>query len=258
MRVEQQFGQRGDLPRFEAQIPQAPEVHPLGQQATDQALAVNRRTAPHTNVALTVPHLNRQMSILGQPPFRDVHPCQNLDAGNDRGRRRRSHPQHVVQHPVDTQPDAEPFVDRVQMNIRGVGVERPLEQQVHQRHGTHQIQHVREFLLKGLALRFGTGRNLRDGLRRHARWFPTPGLGQSERQARHGPRPSDEMNSLQSQVTHDVAATVFAFTVARHKGRLGVAATRLDPASPHHSATLSGSQRENSKSLFENPVGLIR
>ena len=98
------------------------------EDAQDDLLAVQRRDRRNPKVDLVTAHRQLDTAVLRQPPFGDVEPRHDLDARDDRGLQPRRRRLDLVQHAVIAIAYPQPVRKRLEMNVRGVRLDRPRDQ----------------------------------------------------------------------------------------------------------------------------------
>ena len=120
--------------RLEAQLGHVQHELRLVEQPHDDLLAPQGGEHGHAEVEVAASvldlHLDLDMPILGPPLFRDVELGHDLDAGDERVPQLHGQRHHVVEDPVDAEPDAELLLVGLDVDVRGLPLERVHEEHV--------------------------------------------------------------------------------------------------------------------------------
>ena len=134
MRLAQDALEVGQHVRLE---PNILHVHQQGlpvEQAQHQLLPVDHRQGGHPHIHDAPVHGELEAPVLGQPPLRDVHGGQDLDAGDHPGIEGLGRRGHLLQHAVHAQAHRDLLFVRLEMDVAGPVAHRLQQQQVHEPH----------------------------------------------------------------------------------------------------------------------------
>ena len=109
------------------------EVEPprlLVEQAQHHAFAVAGRDGRDAHIDRAARDAQTDAPVLRQPLLGDVELGHHLDARDDRRRHRAPRLQRLAQHAVDAQPHHEPVLERLDVDVRGVLLDRLGQQRV--------------------------------------------------------------------------------------------------------------------------------
>jgi hypothetical protein len=145
--------------RREAQPVEGQEDRGAIQEPHDDGLAVHRRHGGHADVhAPAARGGDPDAPVLGQAPLGDVQLGHDLDAGGEGGLQPPGRGLLVVQQPVDAVAHAQAVLEGLDVDIGGVGGQRPVDQEIDQSDDGGLECHVAEVVDVVLRLGMPIGR----------------------------------------------------------------------------------------------------
>ena len=93
------------------------------EHAQHDRLAVHRRHGRDPQVDVAAAHRDLDPAVLGQPALGDVEAGHDLDARDDRGAELGRRRLDLAQHAVDAVADAQALLERLDVDVRGAGVD---------------------------------------------------------------------------------------------------------------------------------------
>ena len=165
------------------------EAHHVGEHLVDpddDLLAVDRREGRHAEVARAVVVHDRDPAVLRMPALDDVEVRHDLERLITAAAMARLDEQDVLKLAVDPVADADAVVERIEVDVGGAAVDRPLEDLADQLRQCSGLARLLK-LLANVAVELGAVR----GERR--RWYslrPASGDGDLLRSDGSGPSPS--------------------------------------------------------------------
>ncbi len=118
--------------RIHAQRVEVEPARLLVEQAQHDALAVPGRNGRHAHVDRATGDAERDAAVLRQALLGDVETRHDLDARDDQRRHRALGLQHLAQHAVDAEADHEPVLERLDVDVRAVFLDRLGQERVDQ------------------------------------------------------------------------------------------------------------------------------
>ncbi len=127
----------------------------LVEQAQHDALAVPRRDRRDAHVDGAARDSQRDAAVLRQALLGDVELRHDLDARHDERRDGAFRLQHLAQHAVDAEPHRHAVLERLDVNVRGVVLDRLRQQRVDEPDDRRFVVAVDEVRRLGKLLRDG-------------------------------------------------------------------------------------------------------
>src|SRR2546422_903398 len=130
----------------EAELVERQEHARALQQPHDDRLAVHGGDGGHADVHARAVQVDADAAILRQPPLGDVHLGHDLDARGEAGRQRRWRRLLVVEDPVDAVADPQRVLERLDVDVGGLGGDRVLDEEVHEPYHRRLEGHVAQMV----------------------------------------------------------------------------------------------------------------
>src|SRR2546426_739598 len=168
--------------RREAELLHREEHARAVEEPHDDGLAVHGRDRRDADVHPSASERHADAPVLGQPPLGDVHLCHELDARGHRGLQPPRRRLLVEQDAVEAVADSERVLEGLDVDVRGLGIDGVLDQEVHEPDDRRLERHVAE-VVDVLLARAGTLvlDALDDPLERRGRAVVRPVDGLSDR-----------------------------------------------------------------------------
>src|SRR5438093_1501616 len=142
-REDEVTGERGldrDFRGF--QIANLPDEDDVGVLPHDDGLAVHGRNRRDADVDASAVQVDADAPVLRQPALGDVHFGHDLDAGGDGGLQAARRRLLIVEDAVDAIPDAQRVLERLDVDVGGLGRDRVLDEQIDEPHDRRLEGHV--------------------------------------------------------------------------------------------------------------------
>lgn len=139
-----------DLVLFEAEVFELGEGGVVRHKAEDEPFAVGAGSATDADIALlSFKGRAADVAVLGEAAFGDVHTRHEFHAGDDLRHHVGRQEHDVVQDTIDPESDAQSVFGGVEVDVGGVELEGPFEEQVDERRGADDVDQFPQFFLEG-------------------------------------------------------------------------------------------------------------